>query len=625
MGRTLVVVAVCLLAASTLLLLAGASDLLTILGLAGATVAGVGAWANERSGARVRAALEEKRRGEMAERTRLLEHKAEQQRAALTHERQLRLRTERARQAEREWSRELREQVLHMYRSSGPSGDLRELVLEVAVALTGAEKGLLLSQSDGDGDGKLDLVCHRGFRRDPGESSVAQRFGECVVERDTIIREDAPGDGHAAADDEIDSLVAIPVYMHDDFEGVVICANRPGGFEELDDDVLLSLGSHAGAVLENHRLHGRLRSSYLAVVGILADAIEAKDPFARASSDEVSACLEAVGRRLDFDSGACERLVFAGVLRDIGKLGISDRVLLRPGPLSAEERKIAELHPLIGCRIVERVPGLAALAPAIHHHHERWDGGGYPAGLTGEEIPHEARVIAVADTYSALTSTRPYRRCISSEEACEEIERCAGSQFDPHVASVFVEEMRRIAPGDGRERTLVEALDVPAVQARRERDEPLLGHGSVASTDHVTLLYSHRYLHEVANAEAGRAKRRRRPFAVVMLELATLPEINRDEGYAAGDQALRELAHSVERSLDGKAATAGRFSGRRLAVVLPDTGYHGAALIARRIAEGFDGMHPPLRTGLAVWQHGDQGADVIARARLALGLPTPVA
>ena len=133
--------------------------------------------------------------------------------------------------------------------------------------------------------------------------------------------------------------MAIPVYMHDDFEGVVICANRPGGFEELDDDVLLALGGHAGAVLENHRLHGRLRSSYLAVVGILADAIEAKDPFARASSDEVSACLEAVGRRLDFDSGACERLVFAGVLRDIGKLGISDRVLLRPGPLSAEERK----------------------------------------------------------------------------------------------------------------------------------------------------------------------------------------------------------------------------------------------------------------------------------------------
>ena len=185
--------------------------------------------------------------------------------------------------------------------------------------------------------------------------------------------------------------------------------------------------------------------------------------------------------------------------------------------------------------------------------------------------------------------------------------------------------MRRLAPSARDERTLVEALDITAVQARRVRDEPLLGHGSVASTDHVTLLYSHRYLHEVADAEAGLAQRRRRPFAVVMLELATLPEINQAEGYAAGDRALRELAQAVERSLDGLTATAGRFSGRRLAVVLPDTGYQGAALIARRIAEGFDGIHPPLRTGLAVWQQGDQGADVIARARLALGLPTPVA
>ena len=99
------------------------------------------------------------------------------------------------------------------------------------------------------------------------------------------------------------------------------------------------------------------------------------------------------------------------------------------------------------------------------------------------------------------------------------------------------------------------------MQARREPDEPLLGHGSVASTDHVTLLYSHRYLHEVANAEAGRAKRRRRPFAVVMLELLTLPEINRDEGYAAGDRILKELAHSVERSPDGGEATPGASAG----------------------------------------------------------------
>ncbi len=350
---------------------------------------------------------------------------------ALERERRLRLRTERARQAEREWSRELREQVLTMYRSRGPSGDLRELVLQVALQLTDAERGLLLAQRDGDGDGLLDLVCHVGFRRDPGESSLAQRFAERVMERDEIVREDAPGDGSAAADEEIDSLVAIPVYIRDDFEGVVVCANRPGGFEELDDDVLLALGDHAGTVLENHRLHGQLRSSYLAVVRILADAIEAKDPFVRARSDEVSACIEAVARRLELEHEAAERLVFAGLLRDVGKLGISDRVLLKPGPLSEEERRMAELHPLIGSRIVERVPGLAELAPLIRHHHERWDGEGYPAGLSGDDIPIGARVLAVADTYSALTSTRSYREPLSVEAALREIEAVRGQPVRP--------------------------------------------------------------------------------------------------------------------------------------------------------------------------------------------------
>jgi diguanylate cyclase (GGDEF)-like protein len=637
-GRKLATLALVLLAvaaAALLIILVDSRELgnpILVAVLTAAALAGLGAWANERAMARRRAALEEKRRGDMADRSRELESHAtqtgadveslrdqlEEQRAALTRERQLRLGSERARRAEREWTRELREQVMTMYRSRGPSGDLRDLVLQIAIELSGAEKGLLLSQRDADRDGNLDLVCHRGFERDPSASSLAQRFADCVLERDEIVREDTPGEGQDPADEEIQNLVAIPVYMRDNFHGVIVCANHPGGFEELDDDVLLALGDHAGAVLENHRLHGQLRSSYLAIVRMLADAIEAKDPFVRAQSDEVSACVEAVARRLELDAKRSENLVFAGLLRDIGKLGISDRVLLKAGPLNADERRIVQLHPLIGSRIVERVPGLAGLAPAIRHHHECWDGSGYPGGLRGEEIPLEARVIAVADTYSALTSTRPYRNPVSPELACEEIERCAGAQFDPDIARLFVREMRHRRPDEADHGTLAESVDVPAVQAERERDEPLLGHGSMASTDHVTLLFSHRYLQEAADAEARRAGRRKRPFAVVMVELVTLSEINRREGYAAGDAALQELGLAVGRALAGTAGTAGRFSGRRLAVVLPDTGHHAASEIAARVAEGFDGGHPVIRTAVAVWQHGDHGEDVLARARLAL-------
>jgi diguanylate cyclase (GGDEF)-like protein len=627
-GRPLATLALLLLAVAAAVCLVAlvegrelAGPLLAIV-LAGSAVTALAAWGSDRGRARRHAALDERRRGEMDARARAevetLKSRLDAQRDEMSRERRLRMNTERARQAEREWSRELRRQIVDMHRVHGASGDMRELVLEIAIQLTEARKGVLLSRRDEDHDGRLDLVCHTGFTHDPGDSRLVQRFADRVLERDEIVREDAPGDSRSAADQEIENLVAIPVFIQDDFEGVVICAGRAGGFEELDDDVLLSLGDHAGAALENHRLHGQLRASYLAVVRMLADAIEAKDPFVRAQSDQVSVSVERVARRLGLEQQACEQLVFACLLRDVGKLGISDRVLLKPGPLNPDERRIVQLHPLIGARIVERVPGLAGLAPAIRHHHERWDGTGYPGGLAGEEAPLEARVIAVADVYSAMTSTRPYRQPVSSEVACEEIERSAGAQFDPRIARLFIEEIRlvgRLAADDG---TLAETIDIPAVQAEREPGEPLLGHRSIASTDHVTSLFSHRHLQEVAHSEATRAHRRQRPFAVVMVELTTLSEINRREGYRAGDEALHELGLAIERSLAGARGIAARFSGRRLAVVLPEAGYTAAAALAARVADSCDGVTPPIRTAVAVWQHGDRGEDVLARARLAL-------
>jgi diguanylate cyclase (GGDEF)-like protein len=605
-------------------------DLVSIL-LAVAVVVALAGWAHERRSGAARAALDEQRRGRMDERARaleeavrvsadrgeLLERQLQEQREALRHEQRLRLRIERARQAEREWTRELREQVLRSYRTGGGTGDLHELVLEVATRLSQAERGLLLSKRDADGDGRLDLVCHSGFRNDPADSSVAQRFAERVLERDEIVREDAPGDGVSAADQEIDSLVAIPVYMNDGFEGVVVCANRPGGFEELDDDVLLALGDHAGTVLENHRLQGRVRSSYLAVVGILADAVENTDPFVDSHAIAISHYVDRVTRRLDFDPARREQLLFTGLLRDVGKLGISEHVLLKPGRLTPEERNVVELHPEIGARIVERVPGLAGLAPGIRHHHERWDGQGYPDGLRGEEIPVEARVVALVDCFSALISTRPYRERVTPEEACVEIERCAGSQFDPEIAALFVEEVRHQPPYP---ETLPPVLPAPA-RAEEALATGRLGAASAAASDNVTLLHSHRYLQEVAAREAERAARTRQPFAVAMIELSELSTINRRESYAAGDMALQAAARALEWTMAGDPATIGRYSGRRLAVVLPGTGNAGAAERGAQMVEQLEHLNrsgPRVRLGVAQWQPGDHGEDVFARARLAL-------
>jgi HD-GYP domain-containing protein (c-di-GMP phosphodiesterase class II) len=179
----------------------------------------------------------------------------------------------------------------------------------------------------------------------------------------------------------------------------------------------------------------------VATVRLLAEAIEAKDPYLRGHSDEVSGWAACVADRLGMDDEAHDRLVLGSLLHDVGKLAIGESILLKPAGLTPEERSAVEQHAAIGSRIVEHVPGLSGIAPAVLHHHERWDGGGYPEGLRGEEIPLEARIIAVADSYSAMTADRPYRRRMPSHTAQAELRRCAGTQFDPEVVGVFCEEL----------------------------------------------------------------------------------------------------------------------------------------------------------------------------------------
>ena len=640
-GRTFALAATAVLALSVLFLviliisggdLADARDDLLLLGFAIAALLALAGWARERREAQSRTKAQHR---QADERVRALEGelakleterdklggRARALRETVRHEQRMRMRLERARKAEREWTRELREQVVTLHRREGAIGDAHDvgqLVLRIAIELVEAEKGLLLRTRDGDGDGRLDLAAHEGFDHDPAASDLAQRFAERVLERDEIVREDEPGDGGAPADAEIRCLVAVPVYIGDEFSGVVVCANRRGGFEELDDDVLLALGDHAGAALENTRLHAQLRGTYLAVVRMLSDSIATKDPFGGRHSRQISDSVDAVGKRLGLAPRDRERLLFAALLRGVGKLGISERILLKPGSLTPEEWDVLRLHPQIGCRIVERVPGLNELGAVIRHHQERWDGTGYPAQLKGEEIPVAARIVAVAAAFDAMVEGRPYRPARSVDAACREVMRSAGTQFDPRIAELFVEEVRRRPPDNLDEHPLVEALDEPTVQTRLQKHEPLLGHGPVGATDNVTLLYSHPHLLERAELEADRAHRRASPLAVLMVEIAQLAEINRREGYGAGDAALYEVARALEEALASGAALAGRYSGRRLAAILPNSGQAAATAAADRLVRALDGDGIAVRVATAVWQHGDHGEAVLSRARMAL-------
>jgi HD-GYP domain-containing protein (c-di-GMP phosphodiesterase class II) len=170
----------------------------------------------------------------------------------------------------------------------------------------------------------------------------------------------------------------------------------------------------------------------------LSDAIEARDPYTRGHSVRVARMAHAVGLRLGCSHGSLSLLDLGGALHDVGKLVVSEAILGKPGPLT--ERELAEVraHPEAGARLVALDRTLLPALPGVLYHHERWDGCGYPTGRAGMQIPFEARILAVVDCYDAMTSDRPYRAALPPEDAVAEVDRCAGSQFDPDVATAFV-------------------------------------------------------------------------------------------------------------------------------------------------------------------------------------------
>lgn len=193
--------------------------------------------------------------------------------------------------------------------------------------------------------------------------------------------------------------------------------------------------SSAAAALEN---------SYLDSVMALAKTIEAKDAYTKGHSERVTKYIQEIACELGFNQQESEMLKFAGLLHDIGKIGVRESVLMKNGPLSSEEYEEIKLHSVIGYRIIEFVKFLEKIRPAILHHHEKFDGTGYPSGLAGEQIPLMARIIAVADAYDAMRSVRPYRQQpLSFEQTIREFIKGKGSQFDPQIVDVFLKILEK--------------------------------------------------------------------------------------------------------------------------------------------------------------------------------------
>lgn len=207
--------------------------------------------------------------------------------------------------------------------------------------------------------------------------------------------------------------------------------------QDESDHWLELLVAYAASCLAHLDSRQALRRTLMQLITAFSELVETRDQYTELHSLHLAELALQVGLRLGLAAEQLDQLTYAALMHDLGKIGIPDAILLKPGPLSASEWETMRQHPTIGRRALERIDILKEAAEIVEQHHERFDGKGYPKGLSGEAIRHEARIIAVVDAFDAMTSTRPYRRALTQREAVEELRRCSGSQFDPRVVDAL--------------------------------------------------------------------------------------------------------------------------------------------------------------------------------------------
>jgi len=303
-----------------------------------------------------------------------------------------------------------------------------------------------------DGDGLLRLITARGPLAEvmtefllveqpvcEGVNGRVARSGHTALVSDTRSDPD-----YIVRDPYTDprSELSAPILVDGEVWGVLnIEAPERDSLGEADAVLVEAIAASFGAAVHRAQLVADLEAAFTTTLAALTSTVEAKDDYTACHGEDVAELAERVARRMSLPSAHVRDVRYAALLHDIGKIAVPSEILIKPAPLSDEEWETMRSHAAVGGELVARIAAFAHLASAVRASHERWDGGGYPDGLIGEQIPLAARIIAACDTFDAIVTDRPYRPARSRQHAAAELERVAGAQLDPRVVDAVMLEL----------------------------------------------------------------------------------------------------------------------------------------------------------------------------------------
>ncbi|PIU64231.1 MAG: hypothetical protein COS85_13235 [Armatimonadetes bacterium CG07_land_8_20_14_0_80_59_28] len=330
--------------------------------------------------------------------------------------------------------------------------DLYRLVLDTALQEAGAERGSLMHLDERSSE--LRIVAARGLPTEILEKT-RQKVGDGIAGLVAESREPLILNDGQMQDERIAQLmrpgsnlsaICYPLLSEGRMVGVLNLSRSSAirTFSESDKELLSILSGQAASAIVSAQLNENLSRSYVSTIEVLAKAIMARDPYTRDHSDNVSLYAVRVAEELGLSGAEIETVRFASILHDIGKIGISEGILLKPGKLTDEEFEKMKEHPAIGANILADAEFPWDIVPIVYHHQEKYDGTGYPDGLTGEAIPIGARIISVCDTYQAVTSDRAYRKALPEEKAIDILRKVSGTQLDGNIVALFLKIHREV-------------------------------------------------------------------------------------------------------------------------------------------------------------------------------------